>query len=43
MWLLGGGKEVHIEFLWQKPDGNKPLGIHKRTSENNIKMDLQVV
>jgi len=34
MWPLGGEKKVYIEFLWQKPDGNKPLrmhiGVHER-------------
>ena len=25
MWPLGGEKEVHIEFLWQKANRNRHL------------------
>ena len=28
--------------MW-KPEGKKPLGIHRHRWEDNIKMDLQVV
>jgi len=33
---------VH-RFLMGKPEGKRPLGRHRRRSEDNIKMDLQEV
>jgi hypothetical protein len=34
---------MHIEFLWKKIEGKRPLGRTKRTRmwEDNIKMDLR--
>jgi hypothetical protein len=38
-----GGRENVYRVLVGKPEGKKPLGIHRRRWEENIKMDLQEV
>ena len=42
MARVGKGRGVH-RVMVGKPEGKRPLGKHRRTWEDNIKMDLQVV
>jgi len=35
--------EMYTGFLWEKPEGKRPLGRPRRRCENNIKMDIQEV
>jgi len=39
---MAEGRGVH-RVLVGNPEGNRPLGRHRRRWENNIKMDLQEV
>jgi hypothetical protein len=39
---MGEGRGVYM-ILVGKPEGNSPLGRHRRRWEDNIKMDLQEV
>ena len=39
---MGEGRVVH-RVLVGKPEGQRPLGRHRRRWEDNIKMDLQEV
>jgi hypothetical protein len=32
---------MRTEFLLVKPEGNRPLGIHRFRREDNIKLDLK--
>ena len=34
---------MHTGFWWGKPEGNRPLGRHRISWEDNIKMDLEEV
>ena len=38
-----GEKRGVYRVLVEKPEGKRPLGIHRRRWEDNIKMDLQEV
>jgi hypothetical protein len=38
-----GGGERRVQGFGEKPEGKRPLGRTKRSWEDNIKMDLQVV
>ena len=39
---MGEKRGVYLVLVW-KPEGKRPLGIHRRKWEDNIKMDLQEV
>ena len=38
-----GGEERRIQAFGGEPEGNRPLGRHRRRWEDNIKMNLQEV
>jgi hypothetical protein len=41
--VVGGGERDMYRILVVKPEGKRPLGIHWRRWEDNIRMDLQKV
>ena len=43
MWRVWERGEAYTGFVVGKPEGNTPLGRHRRRWEDNIKMDLQEV
>jgi len=40
---MAEGRVEYRGFLWGKAEGRRPLGRHRRSWEDNIKMDLQEV
>ena len=42
MACMGEGRGVH-RVLMGKPEGKRPLGRHRRRSDDNIKIDLQEI